>query len=64
MRQSVDDIVVLSANDNSITHIASIHELPDDELPLLLGSIPSILSANRVLITEGTDRSFDPIFFR
>jgi hypothetical protein len=38
--------------------------LPRDEATAFLGGLPGILSANRVLVTEGHEKSFDAIFYR
>jgi len=64
MRDSVMRVHVLSDNDASIQEIDVIGDVAMDELPPLLGSIPAILTTSSAVVTEGTDKSFDGIFYR
>lgn len=55
---------VLSSDAANIAEFAGLDALPRDEATAFLGGLPGILSANRVLVTEGHEKSFDAIFYR
>jgi hypothetical protein len=55
---------VVSASHQNITKFEGLSSLDRDEVVSFLGAIPGILSADHVLVTEGHEKSFDPIFYR
>jgi ABC-type lipoprotein export system ATPase subunit len=63
MRPNVRRVHVLSDNNSSIQEINVISDVTMDELPPLLGSIPAILTTSTAIVTEGTEKSFDGIFY-
>jgi len=63
IRQNVEKVLVLS-NNGEVNEIKNIKEINTSDRRALLGSIPAILSADCVLITEGTSASFDTIFYK
>ena len=64
LRENVQKVWVLSSDAEKITHFTGLDSLPRVEVTAFLGGLPGILSANRVLVTEGHEKSFDAIFFR
>ncbi len=64
MRSNVEKVFVLSNENENISEIKNINQISPNDLRLLLGSIPAILSTNAALITEGKPNSFDSIFYR
>lgn len=64
MRPQVERVVVLSDDPTSMTVITDRQEFTKLELQDFLGSIPGIIAANDVLVTEGHEKSFDSVFFR
>lgn len=64
MRENVKRIYVLDNFSTSVTEIKGIPDIPPAQLQSFLGVIPGILSAKRVLLTEGKADSFDPVFYR
>jgi len=64
LRDSVEKVYVLSTDSEKIVEFTSLDDLPRADTSAFLGGIPGILSANRVLVTEGHDKSFDAIFYR
>ena len=64
LRSNVNRVYVLSSESENITEFTNLGDLPRSEVTAFLGAIPGILSANKVLITEGHDKSFDAIFYR
>ena len=64
MRKSVDTLFVLSNDVDHIVRIDHVSQIPRDEMASFLGGLPGILSANRVLITEGHEKSFDVMMYR
>lgn len=64
LRENVEAVYVLGSEDSGITPFSNLESLPRNEVTAFLGAIPGILSANRVLVTEGHDKSFDAIFYR
>ena len=64
LRSNVNRVYVLSSDSANIAEFTSLGELPRTEVTAFLGAIPGILSANKVLVTEGHDKSFDALFYR
>lgn len=64
LRENVETIYVLSNDSEKITKIDNIAELPRAELAAFLGGLPGVLSTNKVIVTEGHEKSFDSIFYR
>ena len=64
LRQNVQKVYVLSSDSANIAEFSGLDSLPRVEVTAFLGGLPGILSANRVLVTEGHERSFDAIFYR
>ncbi|MHB1329616.1 MAG: AAA family ATPase [Gemmatimonadales bacterium] len=64
LRENVQKVYVLSSGAADIAEFTGLDGLPRDEVTAFLGAVPGILSANRVLITEGHEKSFDAIFYR
>jgi ABC-type lipoprotein export system ATPase subunit len=64
LRSNVESVWVLSADAQSVAEFTGLEGLPRAEMTAFLGGLPGILSANRVLVTEGHEKSFDAIFFR
>lgn len=64
LRGNVDRVWVLSSDAENIAVFAGLDSLPREETTAFLGGLPGILSANRVLVTEGHEKSFDAIFYR
>lgn len=64
LRANVQKVWVLSSNAESIAEFSGLDSLPRAEVAPFLGGLPGILSANRVLVTEGHEKSFDAIFYR
>lgn len=64
MRDNVNTVYVLSEDPEKIMLIDSFHEIERNELSTFLGGLPGILSTNRVIVTEGNEKSFDSIFYR
>lgn len=64
MRPEVDRVIVLSEVPENITIIENPADFSKIQLSEFLGSIPGILAATRVVVTEGEEKSFDSIFYR
>jgi energy-coupling factor transporter ATP-binding protein EcfA2 len=64
LRQNVQKVYVLSSDSTNIAEFTGLESLPRAEVTAFLGGLPGILSANRVLVTEGHEKSFDAIFYR
>lgn len=64
LRQNVQKVYVLSSDSANIAEFTGLESLPRTEVTAFLGGLPGILSANRVLVTEGHEKSFDAIFYR
>ncbi len=64
LRENVQRVYVLSSNSSNIAEFKGLDSLPRVEVAAFLGGLPGILSANRVLVTEGHEKSFDAIFYR
>lgn len=64
LRQNVQKVYVLSSDSANIAEFTGMDSLPRAEVTAFLGGLPGILSANRVLVTEGHEKSFDAIFYR
>lgn len=64
LRETVETVYVLSSDSTRITVFDGLEGLPRAEVTAFLGGLPGILSANRVLVTEGHEKSFDAIFYR
>jgi len=64
LRENVNSVYVLSNDADKITYIDSFEDLERVELSAFLGGLPGILSTNKVIVTEGHDKSFDSIFYR
>ena len=64
LRQNVQKVYVLSSDSANIAEFTGLDSLPRADVTAFLGGLPGILSANRVLVTEGHEKSFDAIFYR
>lgn len=64
LRANVQRVWVLSSDAENIADFTGLDSLPREETMAFLGGLPGILSANRVLVTEGHEKSFDAIFYR
>jgi ABC-type lipoprotein export system ATPase subunit len=64
LRENVECVYVLSTESSNIAEFTGLESLPRAEVTAFLGGLPGILSANRVLVTEGHEKSFDAIFYR
>lgn len=64
LRKNVKKVYVLSNNSDNITVFNDLNDLPRTETTAFLGGLPGILSANKVVVTEGHEKSFDAIFYR
>lgn len=64
LRGNVESVYVLSSDSSNIAQFTGLDSLPRAEVTAFLGGLPGILSANRVLVTEGHEKSFDAIFYR
>lgn len=64
LRENVQKVYVLSSDSANIAEFTGLDSLPRAEVTAFLGGLPGILSANRVLVTEGHEKSFDAIFYR
>lgn len=64
LRANVQKVYVLSSTAENIAEFHGLDSLPRQEVTAFLGGLPGILSANRVVVTEGHEKSFDAIFYR
>lgn len=64
LRNNVRKVWIISADAANIAEFTGLSSLPRAETTALLGSLPGILSANQVIVTEGHEKSFDAIFYR
>ncbi len=64
LRDNVDRIYVLSSDSEKITLIDSLDDIDRSDATAFLGGLPGILSTNKVVVTEGHEKSFDSIFYR
>lgn len=64
MRPGVSQVVILGEEGESTVSIDSAEDFSRVELHDFLGSIPGIIAAKRVVVTEGNDKSFDALFYR
>ncbi|WP_339411771.1 AAA family ATPase [Pseudomonas sp. EA_35y_Pfl2_R5] len=64
LRENVSSVYILSNDAEKITRVDSFEDLERVELSAFLGGLPGILSTNKVIVTEGHDKSFDSIFYR
>lgn len=64
LRSNVRSVFVLSADSANITEFTGLESLPRNQVTAFLGGLPGILSANKVVVTEGHEKSFDAIFYR
>jgi ABC-type cobalamin/Fe3+-siderophores transport system ATPase subunit len=64
MRPQVGRVIVLSDDPENITAIEDPSEFSKIQLSEFLGSIPGIIAANNVVVTEGDEKSFDSVFYR
>lgn len=64
MRKQVQRVIVISDTPENSIALDSPMEFSSIELHEFLGSIPGIIAANRVVVTEGEEKSFDSIFYR
>jgi ABC-type lipoprotein export system ATPase subunit len=64
LRETVNAVYVLSEDADKITRVDSFEDLERVELSAFLGGLPGILSTNKVIVTEGHDKSYDSIFYR
>jgi ABC-type lipoprotein export system ATPase subunit len=64
LRRNVEKIWILSSDSRNIINFEGMGSLPRADTAAFLGGLPGILSANRVVVTEGHEKSFDAIFYR
>lgn len=64
LRKNVNEVFVLSNDSAKISKFVDLESLPRPETMAFLGGLPGILSANKVIVTEGHEKSFDAIFYR
>ena len=64
LRPQVPAVFVLGRIDRPSVAISSPLELDASELRPFLGSIPAILASEQCLIVEGSEKSFDSVFYR
>lgn len=64
LRSNVRRVFVLSADSANISNFTGLDCLPRSEVTAFLGGLPGILSASKVVVTEGHEKSFDAIFYR
>lgn len=64
MRPQVGRVIVLSDDPENLTIIENPMEFSKLQLSDFLGSIPGIIAADNVIVTEGDEKSFDSIFYR
>jgi ABC-type lipoprotein export system ATPase subunit len=64
LREKVNQIYVLSTDHSNIAKFSGLETLPRADCSAFLGGLPGILSANKVIVTEGHEKSFDSIFYR
>ena len=64
IRENTECVYVLSNDSSNIAEFTGFDSLPRAEVTAFLGGLPGILSANRVIVTEGHEKSFDAIFYR
>lgn len=64
LRENVEKIYILSSDSENITEFKNFEDLDRSEFSAFLGGLPGILSTNKVVVTEGHEKSFDSIFYR
>ncbi|MDJ1480262.1 ATP-binding cassette domain-containing protein [Cytophagaceae bacterium YF14B1] len=64
MRQNIQRTYALSRKSRIIQEIKSLTDFPSEDLRLLIGNIPAILSSSKVLLTEGKITSIDVQFYK
>lgn len=64
MRPQVERVIVLSDDPENVTTIEEPSDFSKIELSEFLGSIPGIIAAQNVVVTEGEEKSFDSVFYR
>jgi len=64
LRSNVGALYVLSSDPTKISRIENISEMRRVELERFLGGVPGILNADKVVVTEGHEKSFDALFYR
>ena len=64
MRPQVRKVMILSDDPENITTIEDPSEFSRLQLTEFLGSIPGIIAATNVVVTEGDEKSFDSVFYR
>ena len=64
LRSQVTAVFVLGRADKPTVTIGSPMDLDEAEIRPFLGSIPAILASEQCLIVEGSDKSFDSVFYR
>lgn len=64
MRRQVLRVIIISDDPDNIVVLEAPTELSTIDLRRFLGSIPGIIAASKVIVTEGDDRSFDSVFYR
>jgi len=62
MRQQVEKIIVLSDDPDNVTEIDDVFDISTIELFEFLGSIPGIIAAECVVVTEGREKIWMPTF--
>lgn len=63
MRDSVNHLIVLSHDNESISELTGTDELSLADQRELLGNIPALVAYSKTLVVEGHDESFDSIFY-
>lgn len=64
LRKGVNTVFILSSQSQNIVKMDNVSDIPRDDMLSFLGGIPGVLSANKVLVTEGHEKSFDAILYR
>jgi len=64
MRSQVERVIVLSDDPENITIIEDPSDFSKIQLTEFLGSIPGIIAAKNVVVSEGEEKSFDSVFYR
>lgn len=64
LRENIQKVYVLSSTSQNVSEFTGLECLPRTEVTAFLGGLPGILSASRVVVTEGHEKSFDAIFYR
>jgi hypothetical protein len=64
LRQDIDVRILLGGDGRPARVLTGLKDLPGHEAAEFLGALPAVVAADRVLVVEGTDESFDRDFYR